>query len=173
MFIRVLRPVYKNSSPSWENGKWHLALGDAKTNKMIVSKNFNHPIDVKFPCVKLIMTPVWLCHDSIRRVIPIFHLYSDSWEENEFKEIVIIFKMTEDAASFFEGGSEIEIRTLRNWTGYREKIKASIYFWRFSLLVIGKLRVATMNTKTGRKSSENETQPFCNHFWSISSRLPC
>ena len=106
-------------------------MGDAKTNKMIVSKNFNHPIDVKFPCVKFIMTPVWPRHDSIHRVSPISHLYSDSWEENEFKEIAIIFKMTEDAVSFFEVGSKIEIRSLRNWTGYRERIKPSIYFWDF------------------------------------------
>ena len=112
MLIWVLRPVYKRTSPSWEIGKWHLALGDAKTNKMIVSKNFNHPIDVKFPCIKLIMTPVWPHHDSIHRVSPISHLYS--WEENEFKEIVNIFNMTEDAVSFFEVGSKIEIRRLRN-----------------------------------------------------------
>ena len=141
MFIRVLRPVYKNSSPSWENDKRHLGpfqtsnftctesngneknplfssiclrfdtckgrrlkralgLGDAKTSKMIVSKNFNHPPDVKFPCVKLIMTPVWPCHDPIHRVSPISHLYF--WEEIQFKEIVVIFKMTEDAVFFLK-----------------------------------------------------------------------
>ena len=131
MLIVVLRPVYKSTSPSWEIGKQHLALGDAKTNKMIVSKIFKHSIDVKFPCVKLIMTPIWPCDDSIHRVSPISHLHSDSWEENEFKEIVIIVKITEDVASFFEVGSKIEIRSLRNWTGYRERIKPSIYFWDF------------------------------------------
>ena len=83
-------------------------MGDAKTNKMIVSKNFSHPIDVKFPCVKFIMTPVWPRHDSINRVSPISHLYSDSWEENEFKEIAIIFKMTEDAVSFLK--SEVKLK---------------------------------------------------------------
>ena len=30
-----------------------------------------------------------------------------------------------------------------------------------------------MNTKTARKFSENETQPFCNHFRNISSHLGC
>ena len=161
MFIRVLKPVYKKSSPSWENGKWHLALGDAKTNKMIVSKSFNHPIDVEFPCVKLIMTAVWPCHESIHRVSPISHLYSDSWEENEFKETVINFEVTEDAVSLFEGGREIEIKTLRNWTGYGERIKPSIYFWGLSVLVIRSLSVAIMNTKRVSKTSENETQRLC------------
>ena len=71
-------------------------LGDAKTNKMIVSKNFNYPIEVKLPCLKLIMTPLWPCRDPIHSVSPISHLYF--WEENEFKEILVIFKMTEDTA---------------------------------------------------------------------------
>ena len=84
-------------------------MGDAKTNKMIVSKNFNHPIEVKLPCHKLIMTPLWPCHDPIHRVSPISHLYF--WEENEFMEILVIFKMAEDTVSFFEGGSKIEIRS--------------------------------------------------------------
>ena len=30
-----------------------------------------------------------------------------------------------------------------------------------------------MNMKTAEKSSENETQPFCNYFWSVSSHLAC
>ena len=35
--------------------------------KMIVPKNFNHLIDVKFPCLKLTMTPVWPWHNYIHQ----------------------------------------------------------------------------------------------------------
>ena len=55
----------------------------------------------------------------------------------------------------------------------KELSHTSSYFGGLFLLVIGSLGLGTINTKTGRKSSENETQPFCNHFWSISSHVPC
>ena len=57
--------VHKTSVLSWKNSKWHL--------KVIIkwSKYFNHLIDVKFPCLKLTMTPVWPWHDSIHQQTPI------------------------------------------------------------------------------------------------------
>ena len=35
--------------------------------EMTVSKNFNRLIDVKFPSLKITMTPVWPWHDSIHQ----------------------------------------------------------------------------------------------------------
>ena len=61
---------------------------------MNVSKNFNHLIDIKFPCLKLTTTPDW------------------PWQD--FNEA--IFKMTEDAISFLGRENKTQIKPPRNWT---------------------------------------------------------
>ena len=131
--------------------------------KTILRKDFSQTLTVNIR----VSNSLWhqSCLASIDQQTPI--------SKNEFKEIVVMFEMTEGAVSFFEGGRKIEMKTLRNWTWYIERINSSICFEGLPFIVIGSLSLAAMNTKTGRKSSENETQPFCNHLWSISSRLTC
>ena len=49
-----------------------------------------------------------------------------------------------------------------------DKVKELIYrsfLWTFSL-VIGSSSLTIMTSKRARTSSKNDTQPFCNHFWS-------
>ena len=43
--------------------------------KIIVSRIFNYRIDVKFPCFKLTLTPVWSVHYPINQLSPISHLF--------------------------------------------------------------------------------------------------
>ena len=74
---------------------------------MIVSKNFNHRIDVKSPWLKWIMTPVSPWHDSIHRVLFPISIF---WERNEFKEIVDIFKMTKDAILFLNAEIKLKLK---------------------------------------------------------------
>ena len=79
-----------------------------------------------------------------------------------------------NAVSFFEGGGKIEIKTPRNKLDIEKELIHRSLFGGLLFLETGSLSLAIMNTKTARKSSENETQPgFCNHFWSVSIHLAC
>ena len=65
---------------------------------MIVSKNFNHSIDVKFACIEFNYDT---CLAVARFHSPVnFYFPSLFWEANEFNEITLIFKMTGDTISF-------------------------------------------------------------------------
>ena len=138
MFRNVHHSFIRPCLEKMASGTWRCM--DDFRKKDFVKGRQSH-IDVKFPCLKFTMTPVLLLSTS--------ELLSLFWEKNEFHEIVVIFKMTEGVASLLKGWSKIEIKTLSNWTWYREKINSSICFEGLSFLVIGSLSLAAMNTKWG------------------------
>ena len=115
---------------------------------MIASKSFNNRTDAKFPCLKLIILHVWLWHDSIHRVRPLpSSIFEGKTNSRKF-----------NAVSFFEGGGKIEIKTLRNKLDIEKELIHRSLFGGLLFLETGSLSLAIMNTKTARKSSENETQ---------------
>ena len=60
------------------------------------------------------------------------YFLSPFWGTNEFNEITLIFKMTENAISFLgrQNLNKTHIKTPRIWTGWNEKI----YLYRFSFV---------------------------------------
>ena len=73
---------------------------------MIVSKNFNQLIDIKFPCLKLTMTPDWPWQDSaIHQWTPIFRLHF----ERKVKSMKLSLKWRRTPFPFLEAKIKLKL----------------------------------------------------------------
>ena len=137
--VSMFRNVHHNlTRPCLEkmaSGTWRCM--DDFHRKDIVQRRQSH-IDVKLPCLKFTMTPVSVLLLLTSDLLSLF------WEKNEFKEITLIFKVSEDAISFLGHGNSAQVKTLRHWKRF---IHLSFSCWLFLDNIF--LRIGSLMTACG------------------------